>query len=89
MLALILMCPVRIVNAALLSWTSLHVLGEVSFQEIISTRISRGDECKIEGVVSRWVEVFDIVGLSCHHAMRVDVFAFESSIISTVNLTPS
>jgi hypothetical protein len=89
MLALILMCPVRIVNAVLLSWTSLHVLGEVNFREIISTRISRGEESKIEGVVSRWVEVVDIAGSRCHHAMCVDVIASESPIISMVNLTPS
>jgi hypothetical protein len=62
---------------------------KVNLQEFLSTQIIEGRESKIEGVVSRWVEVVDIVGLSCHHAMRVDVIASESPIISMVNSTPS
>jgi hypothetical protein len=61
----------------------------VNFRELFSTQISEGEESKIEGVVARWVEVFDIVGSNCHHAMRVDVIASESPIISMVILTPS
>jgi hypothetical protein len=61
----------------------------MKFREFLSTQIIEGSESKIEGVVARWVEVVDITGSSCHHAMHVDVIAFESSIISTMNLTPS
>jgi hypothetical protein len=41
----------------------------VNFREFLSTQIIEGEESKIEGVVARWVEVVDIVGLGCHHAM--------------------
>ncbi len=68
-----------------------HILSEqfVKFNEFISTQIVEAEESKIEGVVSKWVEVVDIIGLGCHHAMRVDVIVSESPIISMVNLTPS
>jgi hypothetical protein len=46
-------------------------------------------DSKIEGVVSRWVEVVDIVDLSCHHAMRVDVIASEAPVISMMDVSPS
>jgi hypothetical protein len=62
---------------------------KVNIQEILSTQIIGEEESKIEGVVSKWLEVVEIVGSRCHHAMRVDVIASESPIISTVNLTPS
>jgi hypothetical protein len=61
----------------------------MNFREILSTQIIRREESKIEGVVSKWVEVVEIVGLSCHHGKLVDVIASESSIISMMDLTPS
>jgi hypothetical protein len=61
----------------------------VNFREFLSTQIIEGEESKIEEVVAKWVEVVDIIGSRCHYAMRVDVIASESPIISMVNLTPS
>jgi hypothetical protein len=61
----------------------------VNFREFLSIQIIKGDESKIEGVVSKWVEVVDIVGSRCHHAMCVDVIASEPPIISMVDVTPS
>jgi hypothetical protein len=61
----------------------------VKFRELLSTQIIGGEESKIEGVVSRWMEVVDIVGLSCLHAMPVDVIASESPTISMMDVTPS
>jgi hypothetical protein len=61
----------------------------VKFCAFLSTQIITGEESKIEGVVPRSVEVVDIVSLSCQHAMHVDVIAFESSIISKVDVSPS
>jgi hypothetical protein len=46
-----------------------ETLRRVNVQELLSTQISEGEESKIEGVVARWVETVDIIGLSCHHAM--------------------
>jgi hypothetical protein len=61
----------------------------VNFRELLSTQIIQREESKIEGVVARWVEVVDIVGLSCHHAMRVDVIVSESPVITMMDVTPS
>jgi hypothetical protein len=61
----------------------------VNFRELLSTQIIGGCESKIEGVVARWVEVVDIVGLRCHHAMGVDVIRSESPIKSMVDVSPS
>jgi hypothetical protein len=77
------------IRAILLSNIFLQCLLSRHFQVFLSTQIIEGKESKIEGVVSRWVEVVDIVGLSCHHAMRVDVIASESPIKSMVDVSPS
>jgi hypothetical protein len=61
----------------------------VNFRELLSTQIIEGKESKIEGVVARWVEIVDIVGSRCHHAMHEDVIRSEPPIISMANLTPS
>jgi hypothetical protein len=64
-------------------------LGKMNFRELLSTQIIEEEESKIEGVVTRWLEVSDIIGLRCHHAMFVDVIASETPIISTLDVTPS
>jgi hypothetical protein len=61
----------------------------MKFHVFLSTQIIEGEESKIEGVVARWVEVVDIIDLSCHHAKLVDVMVSETSIISMVDVTPS
>jgi hypothetical protein len=61
----------------------------MNFRELFSTRIGRGEESKIEGVVSSSGEVVDIVRLGCHHAMCADVIASETPIISMVVVSPS
>jgi hypothetical protein len=40
-------------------------------------------------MVARWVEIVDIIDLSCHHAMFVDVILSEIPIISMVDVSPS
>jgi hypothetical protein len=57
--------------------------------EFLSTQIIWGEESKIEGVVARWVEVVDIIGLRCHHAMRLDVIVSETPTISMLDVIPS
>jgi hypothetical protein len=61
----------------------------VNFRVLLSTQIIKGEESKMEGVVARWVEVVDIIDLSCHHAKLMDVIVSETSIISMVDVTPT